>query len=175
MRSMPITKYDFITMAISKVEDPTQVEQIKHEVSKLPTCFLRNSMSDELKFSRKDIITFFELNYTNNVNGVKNARDVTKMNMDHIKKISEWYTKNIGLAIAKSCDPDSAISPIVNWTSVTEQLIAMKFNTRKFLKERHLLVNKDTFIDWAIQVTLQLKKLRANELRFLLYVGISQM
>lgn len=174
MRSMPITNYDFITLAMSKVKDFTNKDEIREHAAKLPTCLLRSKMSDEMKFTRNDILTFFEMNYHENESALKNAREVASINKEGVKRVSEWWHNSIGLAMFHACDGESLDYPIIDWNAFVESLIYRKFDTRKFLRECGQLNENDSFIDWAIQVALNMKKLKADEKRFLIYVGFMQ-
>jgi hypothetical protein len=174
MRIVPITNYDFIMLAMSKVTDPTNKDVIRECAAMLPTCLLRSKMSDEMRFSRNDILTLFEMNYHENESALKNAREVASINEEDVKRVSEWWHNPIGLAMFHACDGESLDYPIIDWNAFVESLIYRKFDTRKFLRERGQLNESDSFIDWAIQVALDMKKLKANEKRFLIYVGFMQ-
>lgn len=174
MRIIPITNYDFVTLAMSKVTDPTNKDVIREYAAKLPTCLLRSRMSDELNFSRNDVLTFFEMNYHGNETALKNAREVASINEEGVKRVLEWWHNIIGLAMFHACDGESLDYPIIDWNAFVETLIYKKFDTRKFLRERGQLNENDSFIDWAIQVALDMKKLKADEKRFLIYVGFMQ-
>ena len=174
MRIIPITNYDFITLAMSKVKDSTNKDEIREHAAKLPTCLLRSKMSDEMRFTRNDILTFFEMNYHENESALKNAREVANINKEGVKRVYEWWHSQIGRAMFYACDGESLDYPIIDWNDFVESIIYNKFNTRKFLRERNQLDENSTFIDWAIQVALDMKKLKADEKRFLIYVGFMQ-
>lgn len=174
MRVIPITNYDFITLAMSKVKDSTNKDEIREHAAKLPTCLLRSKMSDEMRFTRNDILTFFEMNYHENESALKNAREVANINKEGVKRVYEWWHGQIGRAMFYACDGESLDYPIIDWNAFVESIIYSKFNTRKFLRERGQLDENSTFIDWAIQVALDMKKLKADEKRFLIYVGFMQ-
>lgn len=174
MRIIPITNYDFITLAMSKVKDSTNKDEIREHAAKLPTCLLRSKMSDEMRFTRNDILTFFEMNYHENESALKNAREVANINKEGVKRVYEWWHGQIGRAMFYACDGESLDYPIIDWNAFVESIIYNKFNTRKFLRERNQLDENSTFIDWAIQVALDMKKLKADEKRFLIYVGFMQ-
>ena len=174
MRVIPIINYDFITLAMSKVKDSANKDEIREHAAKLPTCLLRSKMSDEMRFTRNDILTFFEMNYHENESALKNAREVANINKEGVKRVYEWWHAQVGLAMFHACDGESLDYPIIDWNVFVESIIYSKFNTRKFLRERGQLDENSTFIDWAIQVALDMKKLKADEKRFLIYVGFMQ-